>query len=132
MSDNLGVPINRTYQSKVNQVNSFGIVAERIIRINPPVYQTRCSVCNAVTNISHERFDSAQCANTYLHNRGEINRSQITTTIAPSYAVRSRDSSNFRAYVAQEKQVTYSFRGEPTFQNADPSSIAAWLEQEGR
>jgi hypothetical protein len=64
------------------------------------------------------------------HGRGDVNRAHVATTISPDYAVRSRDSKAFREYVEQEQQrkVTYSFRGEPNFTGADPSSIAAYLE----
>ena len=124
----LGTPINRSYQSKAGQTNPQGLTAEFLIRVRPPVYQVRCITCQTVTNVSHERFDSAQCSNAYLHGREEVNRSQISTTISPSYATRSRDSQAFREYVAQEqRKVTYSFT-EPTFAGADPSSIAAYLE----
>jgi hypothetical protein len=57
MSENhLGVPSNRSYQSKVGQMNDFGVVAEQLIRVNPPIYSVRCSICDARTNVSHQRF----------------------------------------------------------------------------
>lgn len=126
----LGTPINRTYQSKVGTTNPQGLLAELLVRVTKPVYQVRCITCQTVTNISHERFDGAQCSNTYLHGRGEINRSQTTQTISPSTATRSRDAASAREYQRQgtPQSVRYSFRGEPNFAGADPSNIAAYLD----
>jgi hypothetical protein len=135
MSDNLGTPIGRSWSSHAGTVNDSGIVCDRLIRINPPIYECRCGTCGTSFQVGHQRFPNTQCPNALAHGRADRSRSQTTITISPTTATRSRDAQSARDYTRQEapQSVRYSFRGEPDFSNMSPEQLSSYLTNvEGR
>lgn len=129
MHSNLGTPV-RSYVDKSGTSNAQGIRVDRLIRATPPIYQCSCNQCGTSFPCSHTRVDSISCPNALAHGREDRSRSQITQTISPNTATRSRDAASAREYQRQEtpQSVRYSFTGEPSFTGADSSSIAAYLD----
>jgi hypothetical protein len=128
MHSTLGTP-QYSFENLAGIVNDNGISIERLVSRNPVAWAARCIECSTAWTVSHARARTVSCPNALTHNRESRRRSQITQTISPTTATRSRDAQSAREYQRQEtpQSIRYTF-AEPTFAGADPSSVSAYLD----